>query len=397
MPRVLFITDEVFLPLFNGSGRVYLDVAQTYRNRGHEVFGLSFYRRTGDTVKAEAKKAYEALFADYRFLPGWNGRPGSLGRLGYGLREADRWLTGNVFPSNPLLFSDPVRRDVAEWVRNIQPDEIYVHKLHAQLLLGDLLDGIKAHRVLDLHDDFIEKEKQYRVVYKDFFRYPGLISPARLEAKQWLRLHMSRINEQRSRRIERDVLLRFDDIRVASSSEYEHYRQSSDYGSRVSYAPWPVVLPSNPTSARASKTYDFGFIGSSDVMNVDAALALLDAVMPVYASKTDAPPSLLIGGRVANVVQKLKGPQPGVVYLPVVDDIQSFYDSVNCVVVPLRYGAGVSIKLLEAIATGVTVVTTPIGARGLPDTKGLLVGPTWEAFADQMIAAKAGFDAVEAS
>ncbi len=49
----------------------------------------------------------------------------------------------------------------------------------------------------------------------------------------------------------------------------------------------------------------------------------------------------------------------------VVGDLAGFYASLRVAVVPLRYGAGVKLKTVEALQYGVPVVATTIGAEGL--------------------------------
>ena len=55
----------------------------------------------------------------------------------------------------------------------------------------------------------------------------------------------------------------------------------------------------------------------------------------------------------------------GVDVLGFVDDIADAYRDVDLAIVPIRYGAGTRIKILEAFAFGVPVVSTSIGAEGL--------------------------------
>ncbi|MEM4620337.1 MAG: glycosyltransferase [Desulfurococcaceae archaeon] len=50
-------------------------------------------------------------------------------------------------------------------------------------------------------------------------------------------------------------------------------------------------------------------------------------------------------------------------------ELKAMYDKVRVVVAPLTYGAGVKGKVIEAIAHGVPIVTTSIGAEGIPDAE----------------------------
>lgn len=55
--------------------------------------------------------------------------------------------------------------------------------------------------------------------------------------------------------------------------------------------------------------------------------------------------------------------------------LNELYNQVRLVVVPLRYGAGIKGKVIEAMAKGVPVVTTDVGAEGI-DCPGLIIDNT---------------------
>ena len=48
-------------------------------------------------------------------------------------------------------------------------------------------------------------------------------------------------------------------------------------------------------------------------------------------------------------------------------ELAELYSSIRVAVVPLRFGAGVKGKVIEAIRNNVPVVTTPIGVEGIPE------------------------------
>jgi glycosyltransferase involved in cell wall biosynthesis len=54
------------------------------------------------------------------------------------------------------------------------------------------------------------------------------------------------------------------------------------------------------------------------------------------------------------------------------DELVTLYSGVRLSVVPLRFGAGVKGKVLEALHAGVPVVTTSVGAEGIPESENLL-------------------------
>lgn len=51
-------------------------------------------------------------------------------------------------------------------------------------------------------------------------------------------------------------------------------------------------------------------------------------------------------------------------------DIRPFFENALCFVAPLRLGAGIKVKVLEAMSAGLPVLTTPVGIEGIPAVAG---------------------------
>ena len=79
---------------------------------------------------------------------------------------------------------------------------------------------------------------------------------------------------------------------------------------------------------------------------------------------------------------------PGVVVEGFVADLDAAYAEASAVVAPLRFGAGMKGKVCEAMAAGVPVVTTTVGAEGIAAQPGrdLLVADGPDDFADAVTA-----------
>jgi polysaccharide biosynthesis protein PslH len=100
--------------------------------------------------------------------------------------------------------------------------------------------------------------------------------------------------------------------------------------------------------------------------NVDAAVLLVEQVLPVMQSRTgravrvvlvgEYPPSGRISALAADRSVTLTG---------FVDDVTPFYAEASVMVAPIITGSGTRIKLLEAFAHHVPVISTPAGASGL--------------------------------
>jgi len=79
--------------------------------------------------------------------------------------------------------------------------------------------------------------------------------------------------------------------------------------------------------------------------------------------------------------------QTGIVNHGEVDDAEVFMQSHGIMIVPIQAGSGIRIKSLEAMALGVPVVSTSIGAQGLTVESGtqMIIADDPEGFADGII------------
>jgi glycosyltransferase involved in cell wall biosynthesis len=97
--------------------------------------------------------------------------------------------------------------------------------------------------------------------------------------------------------------------------------------------------------------------------NIDAAQWLATAIAPLIRAAVPATEVRLVGRPGANVTDLH---QPGV--LTVVGEVPSMEDELaraTVAVVPLRYGSGTRVKILESFAHRIPVVSTTLGAEGL--------------------------------
>ena len=100
--------------------------------------------------------------------------------------------------------------------------------------------------------------------------------------------------------------------------------------------------------------------------NVDAALWLVQEVMPrLWRTYPDLRLSL-VGSKPTDAVRALAGGLVEVTGYVSDEELARRYHQARVAVVPLRYGAGVKGKVVEALQNGVPVVTTGVGAQGMP-------------------------------
>lgn len=99
--------------------------------------------------------------------------------------------------------------------------------------------------------------------------------------------------------------------------------------------------------------------------NVDAARWLVESVMPqVWARHPDVKLSL-VGSNPTDAVRALAGEHVEVTGFVSDEELVQRYGAARVAIVPLRFGAGVKGKVVEAMQQGLPLVTTGIGAQGL--------------------------------
>jgi polysaccharide biosynthesis protein PslH len=107
------------------------------------------------------------------------------------------------------------------------------------------------------------------------------------------------------------------------------------------------------------------FVGSMDYhANIDGALNFAREVWPRLRERQPHLIFTVVGKDPTPQVREL-AQLPGIEVTGTVDDVRPFYREAIAAVVPLNVGGGSRLKILEAMAAGVPVVSTTLGAEGL--------------------------------
>jgi sugar transferase (PEP-CTERM/EpsH1 system associated) len=112
------------------------------------------------------------------------------------------------------------------------------------------------------------------------------------------------------------------------------------------------------------------FTGSMDWLpNEDGVLYFVREILP-RIRRTEPRATLSIVGRCPTPAVKRLAAENGIEVTGRVDDVRPHVAAATVYIVPLRIGGGTRLKIFEAMAMGKAVVSTTIGAEGLPVTPG---------------------------
>jgi glycosyltransferase involved in cell wall biosynthesis len=119
--------------------------------------------------------------------------------------------------------------------------------------------------------------------------------------------------------------------------------------------------------------------------NIDAVLYFYRDILPLITPRIPVE-VYIIGSSPPPEIRKLNGSQ--IIVTGYVEDTLPYLKRSHISIAPLRYGAGMKGKIGEAMAAGLPVVTTSVGAEGFGFTPGehVLVGDTPENFTEHVIA-----------
>ena len=141
-----------------------------------------------------------------------------------------------------------------------------------------------------------------------------------------------------------------------------------------------------PNPSQSPRPATLLFTGTMDFRpNVDAVRWFVADVLPLLAERRPDVRLDIVGRSPAPAVQRLASSAVSVT--GAVDDVRPYFERASLYVVPMRMGGGVRLKILEALAMGLPLVSTSMGAEGAGLTHGkeLLIADTAAQFAQAIL------------
>jgi len=234
------------------------------------------------------------------------------------------------------------------------------------------------------------------------FPCPVVLFQHNIEAQIWKRLAASQpspikrwylhLQYRRMHRWEARLSRLFDGVITVSPEDTALARADYHLSNVLGHVPTGVstvdfqAAPARPAGSR----FTMGFLGSMDWMpNIDACLYFAREIMPLVQQQLPDCRFKIIGRNPAPAIRELGTTGGAIEISGTVEDIQPHVHECDVIVVPLKAGGGTRIKIYEAMAMGVPVVSTTIGAEGLEITHGqnILIADDAPAFARELVRA----------
>jgi sugar transferase (PEP-CTERM/EpsH1 system associated) len=188
-------------------------------------------------------------------------------------------------------------------------------------------------------------------------------------------------------RFERDCLKRADHVLTVSHHDRDVFSKVID-PSRITVIPTGVDVDYFRPSPDREQPATLVFSGAMDWMpNEDAMVYFIKRMLPRIRKNIPNASLCVVGRNPSGALRDLAGSHQGIEVTGIVEDIRPFVHRAAVYVVPLRIGGGTRLKIFEAMAMGKAVVSTTIGAEGLPVHPGqdIVIADDPDEFADTVV------------
>ena len=281
-------------------------------------------------------------------------------------------------------------------------------------LLFNLASGlpyaIKKYESAEMRRQIIERsnDQTIDVVICDFLApainvprnlsCPSILFQHNVEAMIWKRHFEVQTNAakksylrgqwRKMERFEKEMCRRFDAVIAVSAEDRDQMRE--EYGINAVFEV-PTGVDTNfftPSGKENVDPHNVVFTGSMDWLpNEDAIRYYTDQILPIVRRSIPDASLTVVGRNPYPSLLELSRRDPSIVVTGRVDDVRPYMERAAAYVVPLRIGGGTRLKIYEAMAMEKAIVSTTVGAEGLPVTDGreLRIADTPETFAASVV------------
>jgi polysaccharide biosynthesis protein PslH len=165
---------------------------------------------------------------------------------------------------------------------------------------------------------------------------------------------------------ERRYLQLADRVLTVSETDRDAFAPLLDLG-KLTVIPTGVDVDYFQPMAAEENANSLIFTGSMDWLpNEDAIFYFVDSILPLIKQQCPLVSLEVVGRSPSGKLQALAEREKSIRLTGWVEDIRPFMARGSVCIVPLRIGGGTRLKIFEAMAMGKAIVSTSVGAEGLP-------------------------------
>jgi glycosyltransferase involved in cell wall biosynthesis len=296
------------------------------------------------------------------------------------------------------------------WRETLKYTWSFYGDLMKNMLVSNLPYAIEKYRSPEMEGKIKElSECDYDLVICDFlfpavnmngnFVVPTLLFQHNVESQIWKRHYLEqtrlvqriyfRMQWKRMVAFEKHSCGRFGGVVTVSTEDTETLRQ--EFGLKNILGDVPTGVDTGyfyPNGESPKRSNHIVFTGSMDWLpNEDAAMYFMAEIYPRIKDLVPEVSLAIVGRNPSNKLKDSAKLDPSVYVTGTVEDIRPYISTATALVVPLRIGGGTRIKIFEGMAMGVPIVSTTVGAEGLPvvHNRDILMADEPEGFAYETV------------
>lgn len=357
--RILFFTYDLPYPLDSG-GKIRSFYLIKELSKKHQVHLFSFYRTKDQFQHLNILKKYCADIKTFQ-----RRRRNSLRNIFY----------LPLFPFPAALYYDlSIKQHVLDYSRRQPLDIVHLESFYTSVYLNN-----QIHTPQIIGTENIEWQ-----IYKNYVHMQK--NPL---GRGFLQLEINRIKN-----FEEKSWKTADSCLAVSAENKEYIKEKS--GKNCYLIPNGVDFHKfNISRDSKQEIKNILFVGNLKyIQNQDAAVWLIDDIWPII--KSDQKIKLIIVGQETDSL-KSRVKDKNIKILGYLANIEDAYRLADLVVAPIRIGSGTQFKILEAMVSGLPVVTTSLGAEGIrhDGKQWAMIADSAEKFADGILELLANKDLYE--
>lgn len=347
---------------------------------------LSYHFKNGQSVfsaRDRSKDKKTILVIDH-YVPEYDKDAGSrttfqylklFVRMGFNVK----FLGDNFYRSEPytstlqqlgieVLYGNWYRKNYEKLIKDnsYKIDFVYLNRPHISIKYIDFIRSNTKAKIIyyghDLH--YLRELREYEISKnEDILK----------SSKRW-------------KEIEFDIINKSDVVYYPSQIEIDEIKK---YFSNINAKAIPAYIFDDFTEndRKIEETKDLMFVGGfGHKPNIDGVLWFVKTIFPKVKDKIPNVKFYIIGSNPPNIIKELQSDSIIVKGFVSDEELDDFYKKCRLAVVPLRYGAGVKGKVVEAMYKQIPVITNYIGAEGLKNSaEALLIAKDEIDFVNEII------------